>query len=135
MRYMLDTNTCIYAMRQRSPSIVRRIRRSRIGDIGISTMVLSELQYGVIKSSQMSRNQAVLDAFAASLEIAPYDAGAAVVYGPVRAELERQGQPIGSIDLLIAAHALSLGAILVTHNTREFNRVTGLHVEDWMQDR
>ncbi len=135
MRYMLDTNTCIYAMRQRSPYMARRIRRSRIGDIGISTMVLSELQYGVIKSSQKQRNQAVLEAFAASLAIAPYDAQAAVVYGPVRAMLEKQGQPIGPIDLLIAAHALSLGVTLVTRNTREFNRVPGLRVEDWIRDR
>ncbi len=135
MRYMLDTNTCIYAMRQQSPYVARRIRRLRIGDLGMSTIVLSELQYGVTKSAQPQRNQAVLDAFVASLEIAVYDAQASVVYGPVRAELENHGQPIGPMDLLIAAHALSLGATLVTHNTREYNRVPGLRVEDWMRDR
>jgi tRNA(fMet)-specific endonuclease VapC len=105
-----------------------------VGDIGLSTVTLAELQYGVAKSVFPERNQEALAAFTLPLEILPFDAPAAAAYGPIRATLERQGTPIGAMDLLIAAHAVSLGVILVTNNPREFRRVSDLHVENWVDE-
>jgi tRNA(fMet)-specific endonuclease VapC len=105
-----------------------------VGDIGLSTVTLAELQYGVAKSAFPERNQEALAAFTLPLEILPFDAPAAAAYGPIRATLERQGTPIGAMDLLIAAHAVSLGVILVTNNPREFGRVSDLQVENWVDE-
>ena len=132
MRYLLDTNICIYLIRRRPAQVRERFERCAIGDIGLSTVTLAELQYGVEKSAFPARNQEALEAFTLPLALVPFDADAAVAYGPVRAALERQGTPIGAMDLLIAAHALSLRVILVTNNTREFARVEGLQVENWV---
>ena len=132
MRYLLDTNICIYVIRRRPPQVLARFERCAIGDIGLSTVTLAELQYGVVKSASPERNQQALDAFTLPLEVVPFDAAAAVAYGPIRATLERQGTPIGAMDLLIAAHALSLGLTLVTNNPREFRRVEGLQMETWV---
>jgi len=132
MIYLLDTNICIYLIKRRPPQVLERFRRCAVGDIGLSTMTLAELQYGVAKSLFPAQNQQALDAFTLPLEVVAFDAAAAVAYGPVRAALERQGTPIGALDLLIAAHALSLGVTLVTNNPREFSRVSGLRVENWV---
>ena len=131
MTYMLDTNMCIYFIRRRSPQVLEHFQRHTIGEIGISTVTLAELHYGAAKSQFSERNRQALEAFTLPLEIAPFDAAAAAAYGPVRAALERQGTPIGAMDMLIAAHALSLRLTLVTNNTREFARVQGLSVENW----
>jgi tRNA(fMet)-specific endonuclease VapC len=128
---MLDTNMCIYLIRRRLPQVLEHFQRHTIGDIGISTVTLAELHYGAAKSQFPERNQQALTAFTLPLEIVPFDAAAAAAYGPVRAALERQGTPIGAMDMLIAAHALSLRLTLVTNNTREFARVQGLSVENW----
>ena len=109
-----------------------RLRQCAIGEVGLSTITLAELQYGVTKSQAPERNREALEAFILLLEVVTFDVAAAAAYGPIRAELERQGTPIGAIDLLIAAHALSLRVTLVTNNTREFIRVTGLRVENWV---
>jgi len=103
----------------------------RIADVGISSITLSELEYGVAKSQKPPQNKLALAEFLAPIEILPYDDMAAVQYGEIRALLERQGTPIGSLDMLIAAHALSLNSILVTNNESEFRRVPGLIVENW----
>ena len=132
MIYLLDTNICIYLIKRCPPQVLERFRRCAVGDIGLSTVTLAELQYGVAKSLFPAQNQQALDAFTLPLEVVAFDAAAAVAYGPVRAALERQGTPIGALDLLIAAHALSLGVILVTNNPREFSRVSGLQVENWV---
>ena len=132
MIYLLDTNICIYLIKRRPPQVLERFRRCAVGDIGLSTVTLAELQYGVAKSLFPAQNQQALDAFTLPLEVVAFDAAAAVAYGPVRAALERQGTPIGALDLLIAAHALSLGVTLVTNNPREFSRVSGLRVENWV---
>ena len=132
MRYLLDTNICIYVIRRRPPQVLARLQRCAPGDVGLSTVTLAELQYGVAKSALPARNQQALDAFTLPLEVLPFDAAAAVAYGPIRAMLERQGTPIGAMDLLIAAHARSLGVTLVTHNPREFARVPGLQIETWV---
>jgi tRNA(fMet)-specific endonuclease VapC len=102
------------------------------GDVGLSTVTLAELRYGVAKSAQKDANARALDAFLLPLEIADFDETTAGVYGEVRAALEKTGTPIGPLDTQIGAHALSLGAVLVTHNAREFRRVPGLAVEDWL---
>ena len=134
MRYLLDTNICIYVIRRRPPQVLARFQRYGVGELGLSTVTLAELQYGVAKSAFPARNQQALDAFTLPLEIVPFDAAAARAYGPIRAALERQGTPIGAMDLLIAAHALSLDVIVATNNTREFARVPGLRVENWVDD-
>lgn len=133
MRYLLDTNICIYVIKRRPPQVLARLQRCAVGDSGLSTVTLAELEYGAAKSQFPARNQAALAAFTLPLEVVPFDAPAAA-YGPIRATLERQGTPIGAMDLLIAAPARSLGVILVTNNVREFGRVPGLQVDNWVDD-
>lgn len=127
---LLDTNICIYVINTRPPEVLARFRQYRLGEIGISSVVAAELAYGVAKS-QSARNRAALEMFMAPLEVLPFDAQAVWRHGELRAALERQGRPIGALDTMIAAHALSLDAPLVTNNTREFERVAGLRLENW----
>jgi len=131
MLYMLDTNICIYLIKRRSDELLSRMRVFRTGEIGVSVVTVAELQYGVSKSQNKERNQAALETFLLPLDIADFSFAVTVMYGDIRAQLERQGQPIGPLDTMIAAHALSLDVALVTNNTREFERVKGLRVEDW----
>ncbi|MCG8342716.1 MAG: type II toxin-antitoxin system VapC family toxin [Chlorobiales bacterium] len=132
MSYLLDTNICIYIINSRPETVLQRFRKERIGNIGISSITASELTYGVIKSGS-ARNRMALEMFLAPLEIHPFDESVIWHYGEVRTDLEKQGKPIGALDTMIAAHALALNSILVTNNTREFNRVEGLHYENWAQ--
>lgn len=132
MRYLLDTDICIYIIKKRPASVFERFKTIAIGDVGISSITYSELSFGVNKSQQVERNLAALQSFVSPLEIAPYDDAAGSYYGKVRHELESGGTPIGPLDTLIAAHALSLGAILVTNNAKEFRRVSGLNVDVWI---
>lgn len=131
MRFMLDTNICIFLIRQNPPQVVRRFTRYSPGDIGMSSITLAELEYGVAKSSQPESNRRALSEFLLPLEIAPFDENTAAVYGAVRTVLERRGTPVGSLDVLIGAHALCLGVTLVTNNVREFERIPKLRVVDW----
>lgn len=131
IRYLLDTNICIYLIRKKPTRVLRKLQRIQVSEIGISSITLSELEYGAAKSARPERNKLALTQFLAPIEILPYDDRAALRYGPVRAHLERKGTPIGSLDLLIAAHALSLGCVLVTNNESEFKRIPGLKVENW----
>ena len=131
MNVMLDTNICIYLIKQAPSSLIERFEAFPIGDIGISVITLAELEYGAGKSTQPRRNLEALKQFIAPLEVAIFDRQAAVAYGRIRAALEKKGRPIGAMDLLIAAQALSLGVRLVTNNEREFRRVPGLRVENW----
>lgn len=132
MKYLLDTNVCIDLMRHKGALALERIKALHVGDIGISTITLAELQHGVARSHDREKNQAAVLMFSVPLMILDFDRAAAEVYGDLRAQLETEGQPIGAMDTLIAAHALSLDAVLVTNNTREFDRVVGLQVEDWV---
>lgn len=132
IRHLLDTNICIDLVRRRAPRVVARLRRRRIGTVGISSITLAELHFGVAKSSDPPRNLIALAHFCAPLEVCPFEHDAASAYGPVRARLERAGTPIGPLDTLIAAHALALDVTLVTGNEREFARVPGLKVENWL---
>ena len=131
MKYLLDTDICIYLINERPRKVLARFRRHAVGDIGVSTVTVSELAWGVAKTGS-ARNRAALDAFLLPIEIAAYDLAAALRYGEVRAELARRGRPIGPLDTMIAAHALSLGATLVTNNLREFGRVPDMAVENWV---
>ena len=129
---LLDTNICIYIINVKPPEVLARFRQFRLGEIGLSSVVAAELAYGVAKSSS-ERNRKALEMFLAPLEIMPFDEVAIWVYGKLRADLERSGQSIGSLDTLIAAHALSMNAVLVTNNTREFSRVNDLRLENWVE--
>jgi tRNA(fMet)-specific endonuclease VapC len=132
MKLMLDTNTCIALIKRKPVHVLQKFSEYQVGDIGVSAVTLAELRYGVAKSQHQARNQAALDEFMLPLEIAAFDEQATTTYGVLRAALEKQGTPIGPLDTMIAAHALSLGVTLVTNNTREFNRVLGLKVVDWL---
>ena len=131
MKYLLDTDICIYLINERPRRVLARFRRHAVGDIGVSTVTVSELAWGVAKTGS-ARNRAALDAFLLPIEIAAYDLAAALRYGEVRAELAKRGRPIGPLDTMIAAHALSLGATLVSNNLREFERVPDMAVENWV---
>lgn len=131
MRYMLDTNIVAYAKNNRPEVVYERMSRFDPEDLCVSVITLAELEYGVFNSSNPERNQLALTLFLANIEVVPFDDDAAVEYGRIRADLKRKGTPIGANDLMIAAHAKSLGVTLVTNNTREFERVEGLMLEDW----
>jgi len=131
MKYMLDTNICIYLIKQKPPEVLDKFAALSFGDVGVSAITVAELQYGVRKSQYPERNQQALEQFTLPLIIAGFDHNAAAAYGSIRATLERQGTPIGALDTLIAAHALSLGVTLVTNNEREFSRVPNLTVVNW----
>jgi len=129
--YMLDTDICIYIIKRKPGSVLKRLERLQPGQLVMSVITFAELMNGAKKSQQVEGNIAKLNELAELLEIRPFDQKAAVVYGDVRSTLEKKGNIIGSNDLLIAAHALSLNLILVTNNENEFKRVDGLRVENW----
>lgn len=130
MRYLLDTNICIYLINRRSPSALARFRDCTAGDIGVSIVTALELAYGVEKSGS-ARNRLALEKFLVPLEVQSMNERVLWHYARVRTALENQGRPIGALDMQIAAHALSFGCILVTNNMREFERVEGLMLENW----
>lgn len=131
MRLLLDTNICIYVIKRKPPEVLERFNQHDVGNIAISSITVAELRYGVEKSQQVARNARALNQFLLPLIIVDFDDDAAETYGRIRAQLERQGSPLGPLDTLIAAHALSLNLTLVTNNTREFARVPGLTLQDW----
>ncbi len=131
MKFLLDTNICVFLIRNKSEILRRHIRSQRVGDLGVSAITESELRFGADKSSDPAGNNAVLERFFLTLPVLAFDSGCSREYGRVRAFLEKMGKPIGSMDTLIAAHALSAGLTVVTNNTREFNRVPDLRVVDW----
>jgi tRNA(fMet)-specific endonuclease VapC len=132
MKYMLDTNICIALIRQKPRAILQRLTSQEPGDVGISSITLAELFHGVEKSERPEQNKSALEQFLLPLVLSDFDINAALAYGKIRADLERNGRLIGSMDMLIAAHALSLDAIIVTNNMQEFQRIKGLVVEDWI---
>jgi len=131
MRYLLDTNICIYVIKRKPARTFRELRARRVGDVGISIVTYCELCYGVENSADQERNLVALQEFVAPLEVLDLGADVASVYGRIRAALRRAGTPIGPLDTLIAAHAVALGLTLVTNNLKEFRRVPGLQAEDW----
>ena len=134
MRYILDTNICIYIIKQKPIEVFEKFRGLPLGIVGISSITLAELVLGVNKSNQREKNQFALNQFLIPLDILDFDTDAALVYGIIRANLEKIGTPIGSLDTLIAAHVKSLGLTLVTNNEKEFSRVEGLKIENWVKN-
>ena len=131
IEFMLDADICIYLMSKRHPELNKRAEAAGEA-VCISTVALAELRFGVENSDRQAANRRELDGFVADLEIMDFDAAAAQHYGEIRAALRRAGTPVGSNDLLIGAHARSLGLTLVTNNRREFDRMPGLKVENWV---
>src|SRR5947207_13150332 len=131
IRYMLSTNICIYVIKNRPPKI--RERFNRLADkLCISAITLGELIYGTEKSSRPMENLSIVEQFAALLEVLAFANKAAAHFGQLRAELERAGEPVGAYDMLIGGHARSEGLVLVSNNVREFRRMKGLRVENWL---
>ena len=133
LKYLLDTNIVIYTIKNRPRRVRERFTRHQ-GQLAISSVTLMELVYGAEKSSQPERNLRDIDGLAARLDVLPYDAAAATQTGQIRAELARQGTPIGPYDQMIAGHARALGLILVSNDAAEFGRVPGLRLENWVGD-
>lgn len=134
MKYMLDTNICIYAIKHKPNSVIERFLSHDPEELCISTITYAELMHGVEKSMAVERNRIAMSLFLSPITILRFDELAAEEYGRIKAELEKKGTPIGPMDTLIASHAKSRGLIIVTNNTREFNRVVGLTAEDWTQE-
>ena len=130
MKYMLDTNVCIYAQKK-NENIIAKIKENFEEGLAISAITLAELEYGVKNSSNPEKNTVALLKFLTVVEVLPFDGEAAAEYGDIFATLKRNGTPIGPMDTLIAAHAKSEGLTIVTHNVREFERVADLKIEDW----
>jgi len=131
VRYMLDTNICIYIIREKPIKVLKKLRTFDLSDIVISAITHSELEYEVAKSSRRQENHGALIKFLAPLEIVSYDDKAAADYGQIRTHLEKKGTVIGAMDMLVGAHARSIPVTLVTNNQREFRRIPGLRVENW----
>jgi tRNA(fMet)-specific endonuclease VapC len=131
MRYLLDTNICIYLIRRKPPSVIERLSTRAIEDVAISSITIAELQYGIYKSQYPERNRTALLEFLLPFALLDFDQDAAREYGILRTQLETHGTPIGAMDMLIAAHARSQSLIMVTNNVQEFQRVGGLTVENW----
>lgn len=133
MRYLLDTNICIFIINYRPALVRERFESIPVGEVGISSVTLSELHYGAAKSGKPAQNTSALRKFLLPLDVLAYGEQAAECYGQLRAFLEGAGTPIGPMDLMIAAHALSAHLTVVTNNRREFERVPGLVAEDWSE--
>ena len=135
MHYLLDSDICIYIARRKPPSVLARLRRSRPGDIGMSVITYLELVYGACKSQRREENLKRIEELELFIPVLGLDANVGRHYGQLRTELELKGLSIGAYDLLIAAHALSLGLTLVTNNVREFSRISELRLENWAEDQ
>jgi tRNA(fMet)-specific endonuclease VapC len=133
MKYMLDTNICIYAIKQKPEKVFRKLQKINPEDVCISSVTYAELMYGVEKSAAVEKNRVALSLLLANIEIKSFDVNAADEYGKIRADLEKKGTPIGPLDMMIAAHAKSLGVKIVTNNVSEFARVKGLKVDNWAE--
>ncbi len=133
MTYMLDTNICIYIIKKKPESTLIKLHSNIDRGIAISSITFAELMYGVQASSYPEKNTIALNQFLSIIEILPFDDDAAIEYGGIRASLRRKGTPIGTMDMLIAAHAKSKGLIIVTNNISEFKRIDGLALENWVE--
>ena len=132
MKYMLDTNICIFVIKHKPEHVIRKFIEHEPEDLCISSITYAELMHGVEKSQAREKNRLAIALFLSPISIVDFDNQAAEEYGRIRADLETKGNPIGPMDMLIAGHAISKGLTLVTNNTREFSRIEGLTVEDWV---
>lgn len=135
MKYLLDTNICIYAIRRKPEQVAKKMKAvSARHSLSLSSITVAELEYGVHKSATPQKNAITLLKFLSPFDVIPFSEEAAAFYGRLRAELEARGKPIGANDMLIAATALSHDCILVTNNQDEFHRIPGLRIENWAKD-
>ena len=132
MRYMLDTNICIYVIKHKPVTVFQKLQNINPEDVCISSVTYAELVHGVEKSAAVEKNRLALSMLLANMEILDFDVDAADCYGKIRAALEKKGTPIGTLDMMIAAHAQSLGYTVVTNNVKEFSRVSALRIENWV---
>ncbi len=132
MKFMLDTDTLIYAKNADPETVLRRFSSYEPGDLCISAITLAELKYGIENSSNPDRNRIALYLFLSEIRVLPFDANAAYEYGKIRSSLKQKGLLIGGNDMLIAAHARSLDLTLITNNVMKFSRVEGLKLENWV---
>ncbi|WP_315575884.1 type II toxin-antitoxin system tRNA(fMet)-specific endonuclease VapC [Oribacterium parvum] len=132
MRYMLDTNICIYVIKHKPVTVFQKLQNINPEDVCISSVTYAELVHGVEKSAAVEKNRLALSMLLANMEILDFDVNAADCYGKIRAVLEKKGTPIGPLDMMIAAHAQSLGYTVVTNNVKEFSRVSALQIENWV---
>ena len=133
MKYMLDTNICIYAMKNKPKKVLQRLKEEINEGVCISSITLAELEYGMKYSSNPAKNEQALLRFLVPLSVLPFGAAAASEYGEIRMFLQKQGTPIGPLDMLIAGHAKVEGITLVTNNVREFERVPLLEIDNWVE--
>ena len=132
MRYMLDTNISIYVIKHKPETVFQKLQNTNPEDVCISSVTYAELVHGVEKSAAVEKNRLALSMLLANMEILDFDVDAADCYGKIRAVLEKKGTPIGPLDMMIAAHAQSLGYTVVTNNVKEFSRVSALQIENWV---
>ena len=132
MKYLLDTNICIYIIKKKPEEVIKRFLKMKPDSIGISSITVSELYYGVAKSSKPDENTIALEQFILPLTILNFSKEDSIAYGRLRAKLEQKGKLIGAMDMLIAAQALNRDLILVTNNEREFKKIEGLSIENWV---
>ncbi len=133
MKFLIDTNICIYIMSNHPPEVLQKFKSIGVGKVGISSITVAELHYGACKSNHIKKNIKRLDEFLSPFEILSYDENASRYYGKIRSQLEEQGTIIGPLDMLIAAHALSNNLILITNNDKEFTRIKSLKIENWVE--
>ena len=133
MRYMLDTNICIYAIKHKPEKVFQKLQTVDPQDVCVSSVTYAELVHGVEKSAAVEKNRLALTMLLANIEILDFDVDAADCYGKIRADLEKKGTPIGSLDMMIAGHAMSMGYTVVTNNVKEFSRVPDLKIENWAE--
>jgi tRNA(fMet)-specific endonuclease VapC len=131
VKYLVDTSVCVELIRRREARLVRRMAQRPIADFGLSSITLAELHYGAEKSARPPHQRQTLEKFLVPFTVLDFTYDASVAYGKIRAELEAAGTPIGALDMLIAAHAISNNLVLLTRNLKEFKRVPGLKAEDW----
>ena len=132
MRYMLDTNICIYLIKHKPLQVFEKLQEHNPDEICISAVTYAELVHGVEKSKAVERNRLALTILLSNIEILDFDMNAAEEYGRIREDLEKKGTPIGPLDMMIAGHAKSLGYTVVTNNVGEFKQVEGLQYENWV---
>jgi len=133
MRYMLDTNICIYSIKHKPEKVFQKLQEVEPEDVCVSSVTYAELVHGVEKSTAVEKNRLALSMLLANIEILDFDVDAADCYGKIRADLEKKGTPIGPLDMMIAGHAQSLGYTVVTNNVKEFSRVSNLKIENWAE--
>ena len=133
MRYMLDTNICIYAIKHKPEKVFQKLQEVEPEDVYVSSVTYAELVHGVEKSAAVEKNRLALSMLLANIEILDFDVDAANCYGKIRADLEKKGTPIGPLDMMIAGHAQPIGYTVVTNSVKEFSRVSNLKIENWAE--